>query len=467
MRRLRTLRVRFAAGTAALLLIALAAFGAFVYVNLYQSLNTAINESLQLSAAQAAAAVNSEDGALTIADSIPDSVGFADLSARGLTIRIIDLDGHILQAVGRYRAAPLDAASLAAVRQNHAALTTRTLAGERDDVRFYVTPIIEQGTTLGVVEVAQSLDTVNDTLHRLLALLLVSIPVLVGTAAIGGYLLAARALAPIDHITQTAQQISAADLHARLALPPTDDEVGRLAATFDGMLERLDDSFQRERRFTADASHELRTPLTAMQTILGVTRERRRTPEAYEAALDDLAHEAQRLRSLIESLLRLARDDAQSELARKPIDLSTLLADVVDSFAPIAEAHQLTLTCAIAPNLWVCGDSDGLVRVLVNLLDNAVKYTPHGSIHVAAAAEDSLVAMHITDTGIGIEPEHLPRLFDRFYRVDAARSTGGTGLGLAIAQEIVRAHNGQISAASTPSHGTTLTVRLPRQADGR
>jgi signal transduction histidine kinase len=281
-------------------------------------------------------------------------------------------------------------------------------------------------------------------------------------SGLGGYFLASRALAPIDQMTRTAQRISAEDLSARLNLPSTNDEVGRLAATFDHMLARLDEAFQRERQFTADASHELRTPLAAMQAIIGVIRAERRKPQDYELALDDLAEETDRLRSLTENLLLLARRDTNQPMVFDEVDIALLLRDLSDSLRPLAEKKGLSLVSNLPERLMINGDSDGLIRLFVNLLDNAIKYTPSGSITISMSLPaNNMLTVAITDTGVGIPANDLPHIFDRFYRVERSRATRGSGLGLAIAAEIVQAHRGTIEVTSNPGEGTTFSVRLP------
>jgi len=458
-----TLRLRFALWVAALLLAALAVFGAFVYFSLARGLANSLDESLRLSASQAIAAVNIENGQINFSDSIPeDGTVAAELQARGLTIRIFNTRGQMLQAFGLYRDLSLAPASLAAALRQEAAFTTLAVPAEGDAVRGYTAPLVENGQVIGVLQVLESLGGVQEALDRLLTALLLGGPLLALAAALGGYLLVARALAPIDQITRTARRISAEDLSRRLALPATNDEVGRLAATFDEMLDRLDAAFRRERQFTADASHELRTPLAAMQAILSVTRGQRRSPEDYEAALADLADETDRLRGLTEDLLRLARGETQQIGARERVDLATLLCDVTDSLRPLAEAKGLALTSDVAGDLTLTGDGDALIRLFVNLLDNAVKYTERGSIAVTGRSEAASVRVTVTDTGIGIPAEHLPHVFDRFYRVDKGRAERGAGLGLAIAQEIARAHRGALRVESTPGAGTAFTVYLPK-----
>lgn len=458
-----TLRLRFALWVAGLLLVTLTAFGAFVYFSLARGLTNALDDSLHLSAAQAIAAVNVEDGQINLSDSIFESDSeAAEPHAPGLTIQIFSRSGRILQAFGPYRHLPLAQASLAAALRQDTTLTTLTDSRDNEPVRSYTAAIVEDGQVIGVLQALESLGDVQEALNRLLHALLLGGPLMALAAALGGYLLVRRALTPIDQIIRTARRISAEDLSRRLNLPATNDEVGRLSATLDDMLARLDDAFRRERQFTADASHELRTPLAAMQAILSVTRAQRRTPEDYELALTDLADETDRLRGLTDDLLRLARGEMQLSGAYEKIDLSTLLSDVADSLRPLAEAKGLALVCDAPVDLTLTGDRDALIRLFVNLLDNAVKYTERGSITVTGRAVAAGLRISVADTGIGIPAEYLPYLFDRFYQVDKGRTKHGTGLGLAIAQQITRAHGGALTVDSTPGVGTTFTVFLPK-----
>lgn len=458
--RLNTLRVRFALWVSGLVALVLIAFGAFMYARLSQGLYSSIDDSLSLSAAQAVAAVNIENGAINFSDSIPEETT-ADLSARGLTIRVLDTNGQVVQAVGPYRAMPADAASLHAAQQQQPAYA-EARGPAHEAVRFYTVPVIDNQRVLGIVQVAQSLAAPQRTLDQLLTALLIGGPVLIVVAGLGSYGLAARALKPIDEMTRTARGIAdSGDLSARLALPATRDEVGRLASTFDAMLAKLDESFQRERQFTTDASHELRTPLAAMQAILSVIREERRSPEDYEQALADLAEETDRLRGLTEDLLRLARGASPVSPVRERVDVSALVNSVAESLRPLAEAKGLQLTCTVENDLVVMGDMDDLIRLLVNLVDNAIKYTERGAIDLVARREGARLVITVADTGIGIPAEHLSHIFDRFYRVDASRTTTGSGLGLAIALSIARAQGGTLDVSSTVGVGTTFNVSLP------
>ena len=446
-----------------LILALLAAFSAFVYFNLSSSLTAAVDTSLAVSVAQAAAGLNIQNGQVTIPEALSaDESGIQALSERGLTVIVLAQDGRVLQAVGPYRDVTIPVKGTLSSNPQGAYVTLTDRVEENDPLRAYILPVLDNGQIAGWVQVFQSLGPVQDALDRLLTALLISGTTLVLFAALGGYFLSARALRPIDHITQTAQKIAGGeDLSARLNLPDTGDEVSRLAATFDAMLVRLDNSFRRERQFTADASHELRTPLAAMQAILGVIREGERPPGDYRQALDDLAEEANRLRGLTEDLLRLARGEDETTVTRERVALSDLLTDVADSLRPLAEDKGLALRVQVPEGLALTGDMDALIRLFVNLLDNAIKYTERGEITLTARPEADELIVEVTDTGIGIPPEHLPRIFDRFYRVDSARSAGGAGLGLAIARQIAKAHGGRLEVRSAPGAGSTFTIRLP------
>ena len=451
MARINTLRARFAFWTSGLLFAALTLFGAFVYLSMSRGLSAALDNSLTINASQVSAGLNIDNGKLILSDSLIEAPENADLPGSGFTIRVLTPQGDLIQEFGRYHDMPVSFTQ---------SFSTYTDNASETSIRVYTQPVFDNNRLVAIVQVAQSMADIQKTLQRLLITLLISIPVLVIVAGFSGYYLATRALTPIDQITFTARKISAEDLSARLDVPATNDEVGRLSQTLNDMLSRLDDSFQRERQFTNDASHELRTPLTAMQAILGVIREKQRTPKEYEQALDDISEETDRLRTLVENLLQFARGDRSKSGIFEEVDLSTLLDDVSDSMRPLTEAKKLTLYYKSAADLTVFGDSDELIRLFVNLLDNAIKYTERGEVRITAKRAEKNIEIQVIDTGIGISPEHIPHIFDRFYRVDHSRTQRGAGLGLAIAKDIVIAHKGQIQVEST-NRGSTFTIILP------
>lgn len=463
MKRLRTLRARVALWTAGLLLATLAMFGLLIYAVMAYSLRAAGDETLQLTAVQLMAEAELRGGELAFIETPLDDPQYARLREQGFSMRAFDLGGREVQVYGPYSAMPPPALDLTRPEQP-GVFSSMTDPGSQTSVRVYTTPVIVDGRVVGALQVAMSRGEVERTLALLRLALLVGGPLVALAAGAGGYLLARRALAPVEAIVRTSRRISAGDLSARVNLPRRDDELGQLAAGFDAMLARLDDAFRRERQFTADAAHELRTPLSAMQTIIGGTLAQRRDPDDYERALRDLSGEVGHMRALSEQLLHLARHETAGQLARfECVDLATLLHDVVDSLRPTAERKGLKLIDHLpTEGLSLKGDGDGLIRLFVNLIDNAIKYTERGYITVSARAQSGgPIAVAIGDTGPGIAPEHLPYLFDRFYRVDDARSKEGIGLGLAIAMSIAQAHGGTIRAESEPGAGAMFVVELP------
>jgi len=458
MKWIRPIRTRFALWATLLILAFLAAFGGFVYFDLSRNLYAALDDALILSADQVLASLDIVNGQIVAsATDLPDQDPYKAFAQRGLTLIVLSKEGNVLQAVGPYRLNPapvLDSAISAGFQ-------TLPEANEIDRIRIYSLPVEAGDQVIGWVQTMQSLTNTEESLDQLRTALLLGSALLALLAGFAGYFLAARALAPIDEITNTARRISTEDLSARLNLPDNGDEVSRLASTFDEMLERVESGFTRERQFTANASHELRTPLTAIQTILSLVREGERPLQEYRLALDDLAEETNRLQGLVEDLLDLARGEGGLALQRESIDLSNLLADVADSMRPLAGTKGLSLTCSLPPELIISGDTDQLIRLLVNLLDNAIKYTERGSITLSAQRADGSALIEIADTGIGIPPEHLPHIFERFYRGESARSSDGTGLGLAIARQIVQAHAGRLEVRSGPEGGTIFSVHLP------
>jgi signal transduction histidine kinase len=357
-----------------------------------------------------------QNGHLTLGPQLDEGLGSDDLSAPGLSLAVFGRSGDVLRKSGPYDQSVPQAAALAAAQRG--VTTTESRADPRSGVRVRTTPLTENGRTMAVFSIALSEEPMLATLRQLRLTLLVLLPLVAAVAALLGYLLTLRMLRPLARMQATAAEISAHDLSRRLGVAPGDDEVSQLAATFDAMLDRLEASFVRERRFVADASHELRTPLTALQAIVSVTRERPRSAGEYEQALDDVDGETARLRTLVENLLELARGDAERLAELEPIDISGLLRDVCASLEVLADDKGLRLTCQLEDGLTLDGDGDALVRLFVNVVDNAIKYTDEGGVDVAAAAADGGIAVTVRHSGRGVPAEQLPHLFERFYRGD-------------------------------------------------
>ncbi len=323
------------------------------------------------------------------------------------------------------------------------------------------------GAQAFTVQVAVPMGDLQHTVDRLRKALLLLIPIGILLAAGGGYWISGRALAPVDRITATARGITARELGSRLEVPPTGDELQRLSETLNDMLARLEAAFLEARRFTADASHELRTPISVIRTSAEIALRRDRPAVEYRQALSDIQREAERTSTLVQDLLTLARADAGVDgLQRTDVDLVSLANGVRQRFAASCEGAGLSLEADTpATPVLLNGDLAAISRLAVILVDNAVKYTPApGRVTVRIRPEKRTAVLEVEDTGPGIAAEDLPRVFDRFYRADKARSrdSGGAGLGLSIARWIAERHGGSIAIDSQPGCGCRVTVRLPR-----
>jgi heavy metal sensor kinase len=316
------------------------------------------------------------------------------------------------------------------------------------------------------VEMGVHADDVVETLHLFRFYLWMFAPVLLLVAAGGGYWLSRRALSPVDSLARTAREISGTNLNRRLQKLDTGDELQRLSDTLNEMLDRIESAFLRITQFTADASHELRTPVSLIRTEAELALRRSRGEAEYKESLRHILLEAERTTALLEQLLSLARTDSGREaLHLQPVDLRQTLRTVVDGWQQVATIRNLQFSSSLdAPESSVMGDETLLRRLADILLDNAFKYTPSpGSVRLSLEQSANSAVITVRDSGVGIAEEEQSKIFERFYRVDKARSRaqGGAGLGLAIAQWIVTQHRGSIRVESQPGSGTTFRVELP------
>jgi heavy metal sensor kinase len=327
------------------------------------------------------------------------------------------------------------------------------------------------GTTLVggrsvVLRVSRSEERLREQLSEVLKVLVLGLPLVIVLAGLGGYVLARRALAPIDHLAIEARRVTAERLHERVSVPNQHDEIGRLAAVINDTFARLESSFDKLRRFTADASHELRTPLAVIRGIGEAGLVETRTPGEYKEAIGSMLEEIDRLTTLVDTLLRLSHGDAGSvHLSREPLDLGQLARDVAASLGVLAEERGQRISIEGAEGLSVRADRLVLREAITNVIDNAIKYSPTGtSIAVSILADGNQAVVEVTDQGPGVAAEHRERIFDRFFRVDTARSrdAGGTGLGLAIAQWAVEINGGSIRVDAGATGGSVFRISLPR-----
>ena len=316
-----------------------------------------------------------------------------------------------------------------------------------------------------MVEAGSPLDSVGTALKQWLILMAVALPILDLTAVGAGYWLLSRALRPVREMTESAERITSHNLDERLPASKTGDELEHLALALNRMIGRLDDAFQNSRRFVADASHELRTPLTILRGELEGIISQTDVPESTRESAVSLLEEVERLANIVEGLFALSRLDAgESQRESIEFDLGKLAATTTEQLSLLAEDKSISLKCDAPDPVIVQGDRGRLKQVIVNLLDNAIKYTPEGGdVRISVRTAPETAILEVTDSGIGIPKNALPHIFERFYRVDKARSRdqGGAGLGLAIAKAICTGHRGHIEVSSEPGIGSRFRVELP------
>jgi heavy metal sensor kinase len=470
-----SLRFQLASWYTAAFAVLLVLTGAVFYQYLEHALEASVDTDLQLRTQQIEAEVLTSNGTLNLSNITGYLPGFGATPQHtpaspvngndGVFVRLLDAHGHLMAQTFAFQLLLVPTAS---ITQPLAGIPWQgTVTTRRDqEVRLDSQALTKQGKTVAVIQVGESLATLHTLLHQLVAaLLVVGFLVLLACAA-GSYWLAGRSFAPIQRLAETARKIKAGDLHQRVPVPAVRDEVQYLAVTLNEMLDSLEQSFSRQRRFVADASHELRTPVAVIRNKAEVALLRSRSQDDYCAVLHTIHAETERLSHLISDLLALAREDeGLVQLEREPVRLDLLVESVVANADGLARERGIHLSMHVPQPITLIGDEARLIQVIMNLLDNAIRYTePFGQVQVSLQATSSEVHLVVRDTGVGIAPEHLPHIFERFYRADPSRTrTGGsgTGLGLSIVAWIVRAHGGLVVVESQTGRGSCFTVTLP------
>ena len=474
-----SIRLRLTLWYAGVLSLVLAAFAVVVYVAVERQLAGQLDYDVQLRAVQTAqtlrVATRSWPGRPVRLLSLP---AVAAPPNETLYVQVVGPRGEVLTRSNNLaEPLPIPPASLEIALDGQEAEDLLTVQGER--LELYTAPLLLDGSVVGAVQVAAPLRPLEETLAGLRMVLGAVVLGATALAAGLGWVLATIAMRPVDRITRAARAIgSSADLSRRLPEPGRRDELGRLAATFNEMLGRLDRAFATQRQFLADASHELRTPLTSVRTNVetllrdgarvraGSTDHVGDEPTEREAALRSIARETDRMGRLVADLLVLARADDRQPLERRRVPLDALLLEVYRQEKPrggdrlaIGELEQVE----------VIGDADRLKQLALNLVDNALRYTGNGGgVTLDVVGRDGWAVLRVRDSGPGIPPEHLPKIFERFYRADrtGARHPTGTGLGLAISRWIAEAHGGRIEVESRLGAGSTFSVLLPAAGVG-
>ncbi|TLY22880.1 MAG: heavy metal sensor histidine kinase [Nitrospirae bacterium] len=459
------LRVRLTLWYGTALVLVLIIFGGALYAVLARGLRDQIDRSLDEAAVVAVRAVEQHG--------LGPFLPFEDLAAEFPELAVLDKSFQIFSPAGkitiqspnlRRQDIPLSPTALAAALNGQATFESARFQ-DGSTFRLLSVPIRENGVLVNIVQVGTSLRPVEEMLHRLVLVLLVLAPIALAVALGGGWFLADRALRPVEAITQAAQRIAAGDLTQRLAAPSTSDEIGRLAATFNDMIARLETSFRQMRQFSADASHELRTPLTVIKGEAELALRRTRPAEDYKLVLESTLEEIDRMTQIVDELLFLSRTDlGEVVIERLPVRLDALVEDIRRQTGVLGQEQGVQVTVGSVDPATVLGDELRLRELLLNLVDNAVKYSrPGGKVEIALLREGAAARLSVTDQGIGMTPEEMGRIFDRFYRTDAARAHAkkGTGLGLSICKWIAEAHHGRIEVQSHVGEGSRFTVVLP------
>jgi heavy metal sensor kinase len=470
----RSIRFRLTVWYAGLMAGLLLLFGASTYIGLREFLNWSLKESLRNQARQIGESFLIDvhaSGENYVIEEIDEHYA-PELNDR--FVRVTRADGSVLYASGRPKEGGFDPSSLSVMNP----ATSREFSREEHlpggELLIFTLPFMARDGSRFLIEVGAAYEQVEGVLRGLLIALALGLPLTVAIAIGGGYLLMRRAFRPVDEITHRAEQITSRNLSLRLPVGDTGDEIERLSIALNQMIARLDESFQYIRRFTADASHELRTPLTVLRgelEAIAQSLEYPRNPQHTDMdsvardTVGSLLEETERLSRIVESLLAISRLDAgEAQMEHVNFDLAELAVTTTEQMRLLAEDKNVSLVCETNGSVEVQGDRARLKQVVVNLLDNAIKYTGEGGeARVRVRSENAQALLEVADTGIGIPAEALPHLFERFYRVDKARSRqmGGVGLGLAIVKSIVTAHGGRVNVESAEGRGSRFRVELP------
>jgi heavy metal sensor kinase len=393
------------------------------------------------------------------------SSGHVDIDY-GALVRLLDSHGAVLRQTPASEDLKVPPESITQSLQGHSWEGTVTTT-DGLEVRLYSQAVTVQGKIFAVVQVGQSLSNIHHVLQRLVLILLAVGGLALILCALSSYWLTGLAFAPIQRLIQTARRIKEGDLRQRVSIPPARDEIRFLAVTLNEMLDSLDQMVSRQRRFVADASHELRTPVAVIRNKTSIALLHPQTIEDYMTILQDVNTETERLGHLLSDLLALSRgDEGRAKFEQEPVRLDLLARATVTQTEWIAEERAIHLSIQAEQPVTIIGDEARFIQVVMNLLDNALYYTRSGgSVQVVVEAMPHIARLIVRDTGIGIAAEHLPHIFERFYRADPARdqSSGrsNSGLGLAIVDWIVRIHNGTIAVESTPGKGSCFTLTFP------
>ncbi len=442
-----------------ILCIVLVALSSVLYLNMKKKLYEEVENFLYIEAQQISVESNLKENMqdrLKPEDTYTDGI-IKHMADKGVYVAFYDVDGkmefrNLPDSIMPDKIKTVQKYSVLQYNENNWAVIT--MPRKKDE------------KVIGWIRLSRSLKSEDQTLMNLLTILYLGVPVTLVLASLGGYILARKALKPIDAIATITQKISHSNLSRRIERRYIDDEIGRLTDTLNGLLDRLESAFERQKQFTTDASHELRTPISVIRAQAEEALGKTRTVEEYRKALEEIKKQTEHMSSLIGQLLLLARSDRrQNQLQKEEFNLVDVITAVAEEMQLVANQKDILIHTVVKKDkIIVFADQSQIIQLLLNLLDNGIEYTPeNGTIVIRMKQIKDMVRIDVIDNGIGIPEEHQNHIFKRFYRVDKARSRskGGAGLGLSICQWIATTHGGQISVKSKVGKGTMLTVYLP------
>jgi len=473
----KSLRFKLTVWYVLILAILLGSFSSFLYFTLSNILYRSVDNKLRSLAGLIASESASPLSNFGFGDMDQTLEASVNVKPIGKFIQVLDESGRIGQKSDNLKNVqlPISLSALRNASNGIESFETRHSFGNTP-LRILTLPVIEGNHIARIVQVASSLEDVEDALNTLFIILIITVPSALVLASLGGQFLANKALKPVDHITQTARLITSQNLNQRIKPLKVKDEISRLIETFNEMISRLDKSFQQIKQFSSDASHELKTPLTILKGEVEVALRKERAAQEYEQILRSNLEEINRMSTIVEDLLLLSKTEFEEvPLHKEHVHLTEILRDVVVQVTILAQAKQIHIHMSNSDgDITVLGDALRIRELLLNLIENGIKYTPErGSVSITLETEKKpegsaggpigFVKIIVSDTGIGIEKKDQEKIFDRFFRVDKARSReqGGSGLGLSICKWIVEAHQGEISVESELGRGSSFIVKLP------
>jgi len=380
------------------------------------------------------------------------------------SFRILSREGDFILASSSFKKMNLSIFENAVTEARQGKKVYQTFVLPKYRIRLITWPVVEDGRVLYIIEIAYPLRQTDASLRGLRLWIFWLIPLTLLAASFGGWFLATKALRPVGDIIAQARRISVKELHERIGVPKTGDELELLAVTFNNMLARLEQVFKRIRQFSAAASHELRTPLTIMKGELEVALRKPRPPEEYQRALNAQLEALNEMIDIVEQLLMLARsEESQKVLEQHPLDLKTVVNKICDAWQGLLKTKEIHLKILSGTPVWTQGEQRLLERLISNLLDNAAKHTPpHGTITVELSRKENYACLTVQDNGPGIPSGELSKIFEKFFsRHSKSDGTASTGLGLGLCRWIAEVHRGRIDVSSSPGKGALFTVLLP------